>query len=182
MANERPFNNQNWQGRKYISFGPKCRIDTSNPQMGLNGSSVYDFYAVTDNGDVSLFGLTEGGTLHMYNDHCIEIVGGQKSTTTGVDIKITGKNGDIAITAMKNGTVKIRAANIIIDADENLTLKAGNNITIGDSQTNKIELKANIANCDALSGNLAPTPETFMGETFAGTYVEEEAISVITRL
>ena len=51
---QRPFENQNWQGRNFQSFGPKFRIDMCNPQMGLNGSEVYDFYSVTDNGDVSL--------------------------------------------------------------------------------------------------------------------------------
>lgn len=141
--------------------------------MGLNGTSVYDLYAVTDERMSSTLGMTFGGMFHIYNDQSIEIVAGQKSSSTGVDIIITGKNGDVWITAEKNGQVRIRGANITVDADENLTLKAGNNVRI--EAGNKIDLKSNIANCDALAGNLAPVQSTFMDKTFKGTYVRDIA-------
>ena len=32
----------NWQQRQYLSFGPHFRIESANPEMGLNGSIVYD--------------------------------------------------------------------------------------------------------------------------------------------
>jgi hypothetical protein len=174
---ERPFDKQNWQRRKSKSFSPHFRIDTGNPQMGLNGTSVYDLYAVTDDRMTSSVGMTFGGMFHIYNDQSIEIVAGQKSSTTGVDVIITGKNGDIWITAEKNGQVRIRGANIVVDADENLTLKAGNNVRI--EAGNKIDLKSNIANCDALAGNLAPVQSTFMDKTFKGTYVRDLAQGVL---
>jgi len=170
----RPFNRQNSQIRKHITFSPHFRIETGNPQMGLNGTSVYDLYAVSDNRDVSNVGMTFGGSYHIYNDQCIEIIGGQKSSSTGVDIIITGKNGDVWITAEKNGQVRIRGANIVIDADENLTLKAGNNIEI--RAGNKIDLKSNIANCDALDGNLAALETTFGGNVFLGTFPAAEIV------
>jgi len=174
---QRPFDKQNWQRRKYTSFSPHFRIDTGNPQMGLNGTDVYNLYGVTDERDVSLVGMTFGGMFHIYNDQSIEIIGGQKSSSTGVDIVITGKNGDVWITAEKNGQVRIRGANITIDADENLTLKAGNNIKI--QAENKIDLKGNISNCDALAGNLAPEQATFMFNTFDGTYVVDKALGTL---
>ena len=127
---ERPLYKQNWQGRSIVSFGPKFRLDMNNPTMGLNGTDVYNFYAVTDNNDVCLTGLTEGGTYHIYNDRSIELIAGQKSESNGVDIIITGRNGDICITAEKNGRVRIRAQNIMIDADEDVDIKAGRNITL----------------------------------------------------
>jgi len=170
---ERPFDKQNWQRRKSKSFSPHFRIDTGNPQMGLNGTSVYDLYAVTDERMTSSVGMQFGGLYHIYNDQSIEIIAGQKSSSTGVDIVITGKNGDIWITAEKNGQVRIRGANVVVDADENLTLKAGNNVKI--EAGNKIDLKSNIANCDALAGNLAPVQSTFMDKAFKGTYVRDIA-------
>jgi hypothetical protein len=170
---ERPFDKQNWQRRKSTSFSPHFRIDTGNPQMGLNGTSVYDLYAVTDEKMTSSVGMQFGGMFHIYNDQSIEIIAGQKSSSTGVDIVITGKNGDIWITAEKNGQVRIRGANVVVDADENLTLKAGNNVKI--EAGNKIDLKSNIANCDALAGNLAPVQSTFMDKAFKGTYVRDIA-------
>jgi hypothetical protein len=172
---QRPFENQNWQGRNFQSFGPKFRIDISNPQMGLNGSDVYNLYATTDNKDISLVGMSEGGIFHIYNDQSIEIIAGQKSKSTGVDIVITGKNGDIWITAEKNGQVRIRGSKITIDADESINLVAGKNINL--TAGNSIKLKSNIAECDGLEGNLAPVPKTFGGITFDGTYVGADIIS-----
>jgi len=170
----RPLKNQNWQGRNFNSCGPRFRIDMCNPQMGENGSDVYNLYGYTDNGDVCLTGLTEGGALHIYNDQCIEIIGGQKSKSTGVDIIITGKNGDVTITAEKNGQVKIRGANIVVNADENLDLTAGKNINL--KAGTAIKLKSNIADCDALEGNLAPSSTTFGSLVFTGTYVGQDLI------
>ena len=168
---------QNWQRRTYDIFNPNFRIDVSNPSMGYNGADVYNLYANTDEGDVSLVGMSQGGIFHIWNDRTIEIVGGQKSEETGVDIKITGKNGDIWITAMKNGQVRIRGANVVVDADENLTLKAGNNINI--EAKNKLSIKAGIANLDAKEGTLAPPKDAFMGKCFAGTYVEDSATATV---
>lgn len=174
---QRPFDKQNWQKRKYHAFSPYFRIDTGNPQMGLNGTDVYNLYGVTEGGDISLVGMTDSGMLHIYNDRTIEIVGGQKSEETGVDIHITGKNGDVWITAEKNGQVRIRGANIVIDADEDLTLRAGNNIRI--EAGNKIDEKASIANTDALVGNATPIEATFMHGVFDGTYVYDKAIGTL---
>ena len=173
---ERPFDKQNWQGRSLTSFGPKFRLDMNNPTMGLNGTDVYNLYAVTDSKDVCLTGLTEGATYHIYNDHSIEIVAGQKSESNGVDIIITGRNGDICITAEKNGRVRIRAQNIMIDADEDVDIKAGRNIIL-DSGSGRLLIKSNKADCDALAGNLAPKGTSFGEIVFAGTYVGSDIIT-----
>ena len=173
---ERPFDKQNWQGRSLTSFGPKFRIDMNNPQMGCNGTDVYNLYAVTNNNDVCLTGLTEGGNYRIYNDHSIEIIAGQKSESNGVDIIISGRNGDVCITAEKNGRVRIRAQNIMIDADEDVDIKAGRNIIL-ESGSGRLLIKANKADCDSLDGNLAPKGTSFGEIVFAGTYVGSDIIT-----
>jgi hypothetical protein len=140
----------------------------NNPTMGSNGTDVYNFYAVTDNNDVCLAGLTEGGTYHIYNDRSIEIIAGQKSESNGVDIIITGRNGDICITAEKNGRVRIRAQNIMIDADEDVDIKAGRNITLN-SGSGRILMKGNKADIDALTGNAIK--QSFGSQIFSGSFV-----------
>tara|TARA_B100001113_G_scaffold350586_1_gene348011 strand:- start:143 stop:676 length:534 start_codon:yes stop_codon:yes gene_type:complete len=157
----------NWQQRQYLSFGPHFRIESGNPQMGLNGSIVYDLFAQTANGDKSVVGMSNGGIYHIYNDQCIEIVGGQEDESGGVNVNIISKSGDIWLTALDNGEVRIRGKKIVIDADEDMDLAAGNNITI--KAGNRILLKSNVADCDALRGNLAPRDVTFMGQVYKGT-------------
>jgi hypothetical protein len=172
---ERPFDKQNWQGRSLTSFGPKFRLDMNNPQMGCNGTDVYNLYGVTNNNDVQVTGLTEGGSYRIYNDRSIEIIAGQKSESNGVDIIISGRNGDVCITAEKNGRVRIRAQNIMIDADEDVDIKAGRNITLN-SGSGRVLIKANKADCDALDGNLTPENTSWGEQVFAGSFVGADII------
>ena len=168
---------QNHQRRQFEVFSANVRLDTGNPSMGYNGADVYGLYANTDAGDVCLSGLAQGGLYKLYNDRTIEIIGGQKSEETGVDICITGKNGDVWITAMKNGQVRIRGSSIVIDADKDLTLKAGNNIKL--DAKNKLETKGNIVNCEAKEGNVVKPDIAFMGKVFDGTFVFDQAIALV---
>jgi hypothetical protein len=173
---ERPLDKQNWQGRSISSFGPKFRLDMNNPTMGLNGTDVYNLYAVADSKDVCISGLSEGGTYKIYNDHSIELIAGQKSQSNGVDIIISGRSGDVCITAEKNGRVRIRGQNIMIDADEDVDIKAGRNIIL-ESGSGRLLIKSNKADCDALDGNLAPKGTSFGEIVFAGTYVGSDIIT-----
>ena len=50
-----------------------------------------------------------------------------------------------------------------------MTLDAGKNIRL--NAGNEIRLESNIANCDALTGNLAPRDVTFGGWCFDGTEI-----------
>jgi hypothetical protein len=161
----------NWEGRNIQSFGPKFRIDLANPQMGFNGSDVYNIYGVSDNNDVNLAGLTEGGKYRIYNDKEIEIVAGHNNAATpGVDIVITGKSGDICITAEGNGRVRIKAQNIMIEADEDIDMKAGRNINLN-SGSGRVLLKGNKIDASGLTGNLVPKGLNFGTQVFSGSFV-----------
>jgi len=160
---------QNWEQNVKLCFGPKARFDFTNPQMGLNGQDVYSHYFVTDQNDQFVMGLSEAGLGKIYNDYGIEIVAGEKSSSTGIDINIIGRSGDICITAEKNGSVRIRGSNITIDADKDLTLIAGRDMTM--KAKGRFLIQSNQADCDALMGNLPPATSTFLGVCFAGTYV-----------
>jgi hypothetical protein len=172
---ERPFDKQNWQGRSLTSFGPKFRIDMNNPQMGCNGTDVYNLYAVTNNNDIALTGLSEGGMYRIYNDRTIEIIAGQKSESNGVDIIISGRNGDVCITAEKNGRVRIRAQNIMIESDEDVDIKAGRNITL-DAGSGRVLLKGNKLDANGLTGNLVPEGTSFGELVFADTFVGQDIV------
>ena len=133
--------------------------------MGLNGADVYTWYGYTDNKDVNVTGLTQGGTYKIYNDKSIEIVAGQKSPGGGVDITILSKAGDITITAEKNGSIRIRGKNITIDADETITLNAGKDINMRSGgkyivQSQQVDVKGQ-------TGNALPQG-TSMGESAYG--------------
>ena len=145
----------NWQTRNYWKLGPNFGLDIKNQQVGYDGTDIYSFYGVTDNNDTNVFGLSDAnGLFKLYNDRSIEIIAGQNNAGGGVDIVIAGKNGDITITAERNGNVRIRAKNVIIDADENINLSAGKNVNI--KSGSRFAVQTNQADFVAKTGNLAP--------------------------
>ena len=133
--------------RRVESYSPDFRLETANPQMGFNGAGVYDFYGRTDNGDVSLQGLCQGGIYHFYNDRTIEIVAGAKNNRGSVDVCITGMKGSIVISALENGDVRVSGKDIIFDAKNNIKFKCGENFTV--DAGNKVDIKAKEAYLDA---------------------------------
>ena len=126
--------NQNWQKRQYDSFGPHFRIETANPELGVCGNVAYNLYGYADSGDTSNLGLMGNGQFNILADQCITIDGGAKVDGGGVCVNIIGSRGDIAITAMGNGDVRIKGRNIIIDADENIEMLAGGKVSIDSAE------------------------------------------------
>lgn len=166
---------QNWWQRSIESVGADFRVDRHNPKMGCNGSDVYTQYAVTDDKNVNVQSLSEGGIYKLYNDQSIEIIGGQKAKGTGVDIVIVGKNGDVAITAEKNGAVRIRASKIVLDSDENLELLAGKDINI--KSGGRVLIQSNEYSVNAHVGNAIPKGTSFGERCFANSFVGSDLIT-----
>ena len=157
--------NENWEARTIDSRSPKFRIDVANPEMGAEGADVYKIYAVTDNKDVNLCSLSESGKYKIHNDKSLEIVAGMTNTEGGVDIVIAGMKGDVVITAMRDGQVKIKGANIVLKADEDIDLIAGRNINVNGKA--KVLLKGNKLQADGLIGNLVEqTSGSFLMRVF----------------
>ena len=139
--------NQNPQGHEYIVPSPNFRIEVNNPQVGFNGSGIYDLYGFNDDGDVSLAGMTQGGIYRIYNDRTIEIIGGQNSERGGVDICITGMKGSILITAQENGEVLIKGAKVTVESKGDMHFKSGGNMKLDCG--NRFDIYAKEAYCDA---------------------------------
>jgi hypothetical protein len=163
---ERP--NQNTEARSYISWGPKARMDFCNPQMNGDGTNVYTLYGFTDDQDVHLQMFNESGIFHMHNDRAIELVAGSKNAPGDIDLEIVGMNGDINITCLKNGTVRIKAQNIELQADEDINVEAGRNLNLV-SKNGRTRLDGNAVDVDGNEGNLvAATIGDFTQRVFDG--------------
>ena len=159
----------NWERRLLQSWGSNVRLDINNPTPTLGGNDVYNFYGVTaEEEDNCVFGLQENGIWRLYNDRTIEIVGGQKQTESGVDIIIQGKNGDVCINADRNGRVRIRGKNVIVQADEDIDMVAGRNITLS-SGSGRILLRGNTMEHEGLKGNLLPDELQWAWRVYEGT-------------
>ena len=162
----------NFESRDIFSVGPKLRVTVNDTLMGSDGKSVYTMYAVNDSNDVNLMSFSESGAFKLYNDRGIEIIAGNKSSK-GVDIVIAGMNGDITITAMSDGSVRIKGKTVMIEAVEDLDLKAGRNINMS-TGSGRILMDGNKIDMKALTGNAIE--KTFGSRCFARSPVGEEYI------
>ena len=126
--------NQSTQKRQYDSFGPHFRIETGNPQLGVAGNICYNLYGYSDSSDVTNIGMMGDGQLQIMADQCITIDGGASVEGGGCCVNIIGSKGDVTITAMKNGDVKLKGTNIVIDATENVEIIAGGKVTIDSAE------------------------------------------------
>ena len=159
----------NWERRSLHSFGSQFRLDINNPQVTTNGNQIYEFYAVTEGEeDVNLVGFGENGNYHIYNDRTIEIVGGQKSSSSGVDILIAGRNGDVVINADRNGRIRIRGKDITLQADEDIDIVAGRNLNLK-SGSGRVLVKGNTLEVDGLKGNMIGDAAHWAWRVYEGT-------------
>ena len=129
-----PAENQNWQKRQYDSFGPHFRIETANPELGTAGNIAYNLYGYSDSKDVSNLGMMGDGQFQIFADQCITIAGGASVEGGGLCINIVGTKGDVAISAEKNGDVRIKGRNIFLDASENIELTTGGKIELDSAE------------------------------------------------
>ena len=168
----RPEDLQNWSLWDFDE-NPVFKFQTGNPTYGYGGGTIFS-QQMEQNDQTAAITLTEDGQLNFFNDDTITITGGI-TKTTGECVNIVGANGGVTITAMKNGTVKIKGRNIQIDADENINIESKKNVRIHGKSSIFFDTP-NLAT-NALTGNLAPRNVTLGGIAFRGTKVGQGAIS-----
>jgi len=168
---------QNWQARDIWSVGPKFRIDVNNPQVGGSASDVYNMYGVSNQKDVTLIGMSESGLLRIYSDKTVEIKAGNKNEKGDLDLVITTMNGDMCLTAQRNGAIRIKGKNIVIEATEDVDIKAGRNINLASGSGRILMTGTKIDKDRALVGSFLDAADTFGGKVFSGTFVGGGAIS-----
>ena len=168
----RPENLQNWSLWDFDE-NPVFKFQTGNPTYGYGGGTVFS-QQMEQNDQTAAITLTEDGQLNFFNDDTITITGGI-TKTSGECVNIVGANGGVTITAMKNGTIKIKGRNIQIDADENINIESKKNVRIHGKSSIFFDTP-NLAT-NALTGNLAPRNVTLGGIAFRGTKVGQGAIS-----
>ena len=168
----RPEDLQNWSLWDFDE-NPVFKFQTGNPTYGYGGGTVFS-QQMEQNDQTAAITLTEDGQLNFFNDDTITITGGI-TKTAGECVNIVGANGGVTITAMKNGTVKIKGRNIQIDADENINIESKKNVRIHGKSSIFLDTP-NLAT-NALTGNLAPRNVTLGGIAFRGTKVGQGAIS-----
>ena len=112
----------------------------------------------------------------------LKLLAGNKGNQGGVDVCITGMQGSVVITAMENGDVSKKGADIKLQAKNDIDIVAekGNvNIYAG----NKIDMKSKEAYCHApytlptVDHPLVPPSSSFLGISYQGLEAYDLAIA-----
>jgi hypothetical protein len=99
------------------------------------------------------------------------MISGAKNVPGDVSIVIATLNGDITLTAMKNGIIKIKGQNIMLQADEDIDLKAGRNINII-SKNGRTYIDSQAVDVNGFKGNLVEaTVGSFAQRVFQDSFV-----------
>ena len=159
---------KNWERRMIESKGSHFRLDVNNPTVTPGGEEVYTFFSSTDDDDHCAVGHDQRGFYKIHNDKTVEIVGGSKSTEQGVDIVISGRSGDVVITADKNGRIVLRGKNVVIQADEDIDMQAGRNISLA-AGSGRVLVKGNTLEKSGLKGNLLEPEKQWAYRVFENT-------------
>jgi hypothetical protein len=152
MATQPSKLHNNHEAKDYFSLGPNFVITVNDPKPNADSSAVFSKYAFTKENNQHNEVFNESGSYKILNDKGIEIAAGNKGSDGNVDICITGLGGDIWITATSTGAVKIKAHTVMIEAGEDLDLKAGRNINLN-AGSGRIALKADKIDQIAINGN-----------------------------
>ena len=161
----------NWS--KYTcNTGPNFIECFGDEKVDFGGGSIWR-KIFEQNDQTSYFGLSKAGHLNLFNDDTLTLTGGN-TKKGGTCVNIIGTNGDVNITADKNGVVRIKGAKKIEYDAPDMDFKCGNHINFTASS---IHFDCNSLSTDASIGNLRVRDVSFAGLCYKNLPVGENALN-----
>ena len=160
----------NWSKNSFFE-GPNYKCIWGDPVCDFGGGSIWR-QIFEQNDQTSYFGLSKAGQLNIFNDDTLTLTGGN-TKKGGACVNIIGTNGDVNITADKNGVVRIKGAKKIVYDSPDMFFNCGRHIHF---KANSIQLECNSLNTTAYKGNLRVRDVSFAGLAYAGLPVGENAL------
>ena len=115
----------------------------------------------------------------LHSDRSIELIAGAKNSAGEIDIAIAGVKGDITLTCMENGKIRIKGANIMLESDEDIDFVAKRNITLKGSN-GAVTLDGQSVNVNGLTGNLVEqTVGSLVQRVFNGSFVGLDILKTV---
>tara|TARA_B100000963_G_scaffold299977_1_gene272193 strand:+ start:356 stop:1060 length:705 start_codon:yes stop_codon:yes gene_type:complete len=161
----------NWSKNSFFE-GPNYKCIWGDPVCDFGGGSIWR-QIFEQNDQTSYFGLSKAGQLNIFNDDTLTLTGGN-TKKGGACVNIIGTNGDVNITADKNGVVRIKGAKKIVYDSPDMFFNCGRHIHF---KANSIQLECNSLNTTAYKGNLKVRDVSFAGLCYKNLPVGENALN-----
>jgi|TARA_B100001540_G_scaffold103213_1_gene93119 hypothetical protein len=140
------------EGRLIESDGPSVQRTSNDNTVGGQGSNIRSERILTQDDNIVVVKTTEDGTHTILSDRTIQIAAGGKGKEGDIDVTISSKNGDLALTCQNNGIVRIKGASIMLESDEDITISSGRNLNLKGKEA--VNLDGVSIDMKGLKGNL----------------------------
>ena len=161
----------NWS-KYWFNQGPNFIECFGDETVDYGGGSVWR-KIFEQNDQTAYFGLSKAGQLNIFNDDTLTLTGGN-TKKGGSCVNIIGTNGDVNITADKNGVVRIKGAKKIEYDSPDMFFNCGKHIRF---KADSIHFDCNKLSTDAYLGNLRVRDVSFAGLAYANLPVGENALN-----
>ena len=161
----------NWS-KNWFNQGPNFIECFGDETCDFGGGSIWR-KIFEQNDQTSYFGLSKAGHLNLFNDDTLTLTGGN-TKKGGACVNIIGTNGDVNITADKNGVVRIKGAKKIEYDSPDMFFNCGKHIRF---KADSIHFDCNKLSTDAYLGNLRVRDVSFAGLAYANLPVGENALN-----
>lgn len=168
----------NEQNHELKTFGPQFLIDTGNEVMTHSGKTVYFIQGITKDKVKNNISFHETGFARVYTEEKLQVESGVRNKDNELAFQQIVHHGSYAVNADR-GEIRLSAKNIILEASNEITLKAPTKIQIGDPNgtTKEIELEANIVDVTTKGGNIGDLLKTSsLFSSFAGSFVSSSSL------
>ena len=172
MANE--------QNHELKTFGAQFLIDTGNGTMTHAGKTVFFIQGISKDKIKHNVSFHETGFARVYTERTLQVESGVLGSSNEKDISFRQivHNGHYAVNADK-GEIRLAAKNIILEASNEITLKAPMKIQIGDPNgtTGDIQLEAKTVDVITRGGNIGDLLKTSsLFSSFSGSFVSSSSL------
>jgi len=170
----------NEQCHELKTFGPNFFIDTGNETNFHPGKTVYFIQGLTKDAEKIKNNMSfhETGFARYYTEKTLQVESGVRSKDIDIAFQQVVHNGHYAVNADK-GEIRLAAKNIILEASNEITLKAQGKIEIGDpnGKTNLIQLEAKTVDVITRGGNIGDLLKTSsLFSSFSGSFVSSSSL------
>ena len=173
MANE--------QNHELKTFGPQCLIDTGNGTMTHAGKTVFFIQGISKDKIKHNVSFHETGFARVYTERTLQVESGvSEESKDNIAFRQTVYNGHYSVNA-NTGEIRLKAKDIILEAENSIEIKADNLVQIGHKETGatkEVLTYANRVHTTTKGGNIGDLLKTSsLFSSFAGSYVSPSSLT-----
>ena len=173
MANE--------QNHELKTCGPQFLIDTGNGTMTHAGKTVFFIQGISKDKIKHNVSFHETGFARVYTERTLQVESGvSEESKDNIAFRQTVYNGHYSVNA-NTGEIRLKAKDIILEAENSIEIKADNLVQIGHKETGatkEVLTYANRVHTTTKGGNIGDLLKTSsLFSSFAGSYVSPSSLT-----